>query len=126
MWFWWFILVCDLIIPAVMIVFGWIMWKHTPRDINGFVGYRTARSMRNADTWKFAHEYGGRLWWRLGWILLVPSAAIHVPFYGSSDNALGALCGILCIVQCAALIVTIALTERALKRSFTEWGSRRD
>ncbi|MDO4554333.1 MAG: SdpI family protein, partial [Lachnospiraceae bacterium] len=28
--------------------------------MNGLKGYRTSRSMKNMDTWKFAHEYSGR------------------------------------------------------------------
>ena len=125
-WFWWFMLVCDLIIPLTMIVIGRIMWKRPPRDINSFIGYRTARSMKNMDTWKFAHEYAGLLWWRLGWIVLIPSIAVHIPFYRSSDNAIGALGGVLCLIQCAIMIATIVLTERELKRNFTELGNRRN
>ena len=66
MWFWWFILICDCIIPAVMIIAGRMMWKHCPKKINGVVGYRTRMSMINMDTWEFAHEYAGKLWWKAG------------------------------------------------------------
>ena len=27
MWFWWFLFVCDLLIPIFMIVLGRMMWK---------------------------------------------------------------------------------------------------
>ena len=64
MWFWWFMLICDLIVPIVMIIGGRMMWKHCPKSINGIVGYRTNRSMKNMDTWKFAHKYCGKLWWK--------------------------------------------------------------
>lgn len=50
MGFWIFLLVCSLLIPAVMIVAGFLMWKHPPKKINGFYGYRTTRSMKNQDT----------------------------------------------------------------------------
>lgn len=40
MWFWWFMLVCDLLIPVLMIMFGKVMWKHPPGKINGMIGYR--------------------------------------------------------------------------------------
>ena len=56
MWFWWFMLICDMIIPIVMVIVGRIMWKHCPKHINGISGYRTTRSMKNMDTWKFAHD----------------------------------------------------------------------
>lgn len=120
MWFWWFMLICDLLIPILMIILGRMMWKHAPQHINGIVGYRTKRSMQNMDTWKYAHDYCGRLWWKIGWIILLPSAVIHVPIYNSSENTIGSAGAIICTVQCVALIVPIFFTERALKRKFTD------
>ncbi len=38
MWFWWFIFVCDLLIPILMIIAGNMMWKHAPEKINGKIG----------------------------------------------------------------------------------------
>ena len=55
--FWWFILMCDLLLPITLLIAGKMMWKHCPKQINGVLGYRTARSMKNMDTWRFAHEY---------------------------------------------------------------------
>lgn len=46
MWFWWFMFICDLMIPIVMIIAGRMMWKHCPKSINGIVGYRTTLSMK--------------------------------------------------------------------------------
>ena len=80
MGFWWFMFFCDLQVPAVMIFGGRMMWKHPPGKINGIIGYRTSRSMKNKETWKFAQEYCGRLWWKIGWLMLAPSAILHIPF----------------------------------------------
>ncbi len=125
MWFWWFIFVCDLLIPILMIIAGNMMWKHAPEKINGIIGYRTARSMKNTDTWKFAQDYCGRLWWKMGWIMFIPSVVIHFPFYQSSENVIGIVAAIVCTIQCLILVFTIFPTERALKRTFTEEGIRR-
>lgn len=125
MWFWWFMFVCDLLIPVLMIVCGRMMWKHAPGNINGIIGYRTARSMKNIDTWKFAHDDCGRLWWKIGWGMLVLSAVIQFPFYSSSVNWIGTVGGVLCVIQCIILIVSIFPTERALKATFTDEGRRR-
>lgn len=118
MWFWYFMLVCDLMIPALMIITGNMMWKHPPGKINNVIGYRTTRSMKNAETWKFAQNHCGRLWWKIGWIMLIPSFIIHFPFYHSSQNVIGVAGAILCTVQCMILILSIFPTERALKRRF--------
>ena len=125
MWFWWFILICDCIIPVLMIIAGRMMWKHCPKKINGIVGYRTKMSMKNMDTWKFAHEYCGKLWWKIGWFAIIPSALIHVPLYHSDENTIGIVGGILVTIQCIILIVSIYLTEKALKKHFYDDGTRR-
>lgn len=125
MWFWWFMLICDLLIPAAMIIIGRMMWKHCPKSINGLIGYRTARSMKNMDTWKFAHDFSGRLWWKLGLIMLVPSVLVHIPFYRSNEETIGIFGCIIEAVQCIVLIVSIFATESALKKTFNSDGTRR-
>lgn len=124
-WFWWFMLACDLLVPASMVICGRMMWKRPPKNINAIIGYRTARSMRNMETWKFAHAYCGRLWWKTGWIMLIPSAGILFPFYHSSENVIGTVGGILCLIQCGVLMASIFPTEKALKTNFTDNGARK-
>ncbi len=38
------------------------------------------------DTWLFAHYHSGKLWWRIGWGILVLLIIIHLPFYRASDD----------------------------------------
>lgn len=123
--FWWFIFFCDLFTPALMIVAGRWMWKHPPKEINAFLGYRTPRSMLNMDTWNFAHHHCGKRWWIIGWILLLPTVAIHIPFYGKGEDTIGWMCIGVLAVQLTVLIASIFPTERALKKTFREDGTRR-
>lgn len=51
-----------LVLSATMIGFGRLFQKNPPQEINSLYGYRTARSMKNRETWDFAHHYIGRLW----------------------------------------------------------------
>lgn len=120
MWFWWFLFLRNLLAPCLLIICGWMMWKHCPKEINGVVGYRTKQSMRNRDTWQFANEYCGRLWWKLGWILLLPSALVLVPFYQSGDAMIGIVSGILATVQCIVLIGSVFPVENALRKRFPD------
>ena len=124
MWFWWVMLFCDLLIPVTMLIGGRVMWKHCPNSINGLFGYRTHRSMKNMDTWKFAHDYCGRLWWKLGLWMFVPSVLIHIPFYHSTEDQIATVAMILVIVQCIVLIASIIPTEHALKKTFDRNGNR--
>ena len=125
MWFWWFMFVCNILIPVILIFAGRMMWKHCPQKINGVYGYRTSRSMKNMDTWKFAHDYCGKLWWKLGWISLVVSTVVQIPFFNSSEDVIGKVGGIICTVQLIVLIASIFPTEAALKKTFKDDGTRR-
>lgn len=125
MWFWWFMLISDLMIPGIMMIAGRMMWKHCPRKINGIYGYRTKRSMMNQDTWKFAHEYCGKLWWKTGFLMLVPTILIFFPLIHSSEETIGMIGLIPCVLQCVVMILSILLTELALKKRFTEEGKRK-
>ena len=125
MWFWYYILGTVLLIPLIVIICGIMMQKRCPKNINHIFGYRTSRSMKNMDTWKFAHEYCGRLWWRLGIILIVPSVLVLIPFYASSDDVIGVVGTVIALVQCALLFIPILQTESALKRTFNNDGARK-
>ena len=125
MWFWWFMFVCNLLIPVILIIAGRMMWKHCPKKINTVYGYRTKRSMKNMDTWRFAHNYCGKLWWKIGWFSLFPSVVVQTPFFESSEDVIGIVGGIICTVQVVILMATVFQTEAALKKTFNDDGTRR-
>lgn len=77
----------------------------------------------NIETWKFANEYIGKLWWKIGLILLVPTIIVHVPFYRSDEDTIGIVCGVVLTIQVIIMIGTIFPTEKALKDTFNEDGS---
>ncbi|MBO4911595.1 MAG: SdpI family protein [Butyrivibrio sp.] len=119
MWFWWFMMATNCFIPALMIVLGWLLWKHYPKEINGMLGYRTKRSMKNAETWKFGNEYCGRLWNRLGLLLIIPSIIVLIPLFTSSEETLANVCVPLIVFQLVLLVGSIIPTEIALKKKFS-------
>lgn len=125
MWFWWFMFAVNLLIPVTMLVFGRWMWKHTPTTINSIYGYRSKRSMQNMDTWKFAHQYCGKLWWKLGWVLLAASILVQLPFVKSTIQSISVLALLLVTIQMVLLVLTTIPTENALKRAFDSSGTPR-
>ena len=122
MGFWIFMLACDLLIPVTMIGFGAYFQKGGPNEINGAFGYRTKRSMKNKETWEFAHRCCGRLWKTAGWVMLALSAIAMALLLGRDIGTVGIWGGILCAVQCVALILSIFPVEAALKKKFDEFG----
>ena len=115
-----------IIIPALMIIFGKYYIKKAPKNINHFVGYRTTRSMKNKETWKFAHNYMGKLWYKYGIVLFVISAALMLLTMGQDEDAVGGLAAIITTVQVFVMIVPCVLTEKALKENFDEDGNRKN
>ena len=115
----------NLLIPVLMIIFGRIMYKHAPKSINGVYGYRTSMSMKNEDTWKFAHDYCGRLWYKIGFIMLIPSVLVQLPFMKSSADTVGNVTLVLEFIQICVMIGSIVPTERALRKTFDKYGNRK-
>lgn len=125
MGFWIFMLVMDLLIPFSMIGFGRFFLKHPPKEVNGVYGYRTSMSMKNKDTWAFAHRYFGRLWYAGGWILLPVSVLPMLFVIGKAEDAIGTIGGVICIVQMVPMLGAIVPTEIALKKHFDRNGNRK-
>ena len=125
MGFWISMFVCNLLVPLLMVVFGRIMYKHAPKSINGIYGYRTSMSMKNEDTWKFAHDYCGKLWYKIGLIMLIPSVLVQLPFVKSSTDTIGIMTVVLETVQICVMIASIFPTEKALRKTFDKYGNRK-
>lgn len=125
MGFWIFMVCVDLLTPLTMIGFGLYFLKAAPKEINGVFGYRTAMSMKNEDTWIFAHTYCGKIWYIGGIVLLPVSLVIMLMVIGKTDAVIGTVGAVLCLVQLIPLAGVIIPTEKALKRNFDEYGHRK-
>lgn len=118
MGFWIFIFIMELMIPCSMILFGKRFVKKPPKEINAVFGYRTAASMKNQNTWNFAHNYCGKLWIRIG-LALLPITIIPMLFViKRSYHTIGIIGIILSVIQVSALILPMIATEKALKKHF--------
>ena len=125
MGFWIFMFAMGLLFPVVMILFGTMFMKSAPKKINYIFGYRTDMSVKNRVTWEFAHKYFGKLWFRLG-LLLIPITVIPMLcVIGNSENVVAAVALIVSFVNTVTLIVPIFFTEKALNRTFDKDGKRK-
>lgn len=125
MGFWIFMLIMSLLLPITMIGFGKHFMKQAPKDINYFFGYRTGMSMKNKDTWEFAHHYCGKIWRKAGWITLIISIIALIFLLGKEIEAIGKFGGALVLLQCIPLLAVIPVTERALRKKFDKYGNRK-
>ncbi len=125
MGFWWFMLVMDLLVPITMIGFGRYFSRRAPKKMNLAFGYRTSRSMKNQETWEFAHKHIGKMWSRIG-VMLIPVTLIPMCLViGQTDSVVGTVGGVVNGIQVVALCASIIPTENALKKQFDENGNRR-
>ena len=117
--------ICNLLVPIILIGFGYFMYKYPPKKINGIIGYRTKMSRKSMETWIFAQKYCGRLWLKIGFLMIIPTILVQIPFIHSSVDAIGTATFIIEMVQVAIVLLTIVPVELALRRVFDENGIRK-
>lgn len=82
-------------------------------------------SVKNRDTWEFAHKYCGKIWYVSG-IVLLPLSIVSMFFVlGKNEDTTGTFGLIICIIQLIPLVGAVFPAERALKKTFDKNGDRR-
>lgn len=123
--FWIFMLVMVLLIPLSMLLLGRYFIKTSPAKINYIFGYRTSMSMKNQDTWQFAHHHFGKTWYICGLALTPLSVLGMLLVLGKGSSAVGTAGTVLCTLQLLPLLLSIIPTEHALRKTFDKDGNRR-
>ncbi len=100
--------VCGITFLAI----GLVMYYNPPKDINGFIGYRTGASMKSQERWDFAQRYCA--------VLTIKSAAAMLAvsllcYFIPVDPPIKQFAGIILLIVCAAWLITG--TEIAIKQS---------
>jgi uncharacterized membrane protein len=120
-----FNLAWELFIPIIMLTFGIVFRKKGPKKINGIFGYRTEMSMKNRETWDFAHVYCARIWTMIGLLLFFPSALAGLATARLEGGVKGVILIIIVTMQILILILSVFVVERVLKLNFDQDGNRR-
>ena len=107
MGFWIFMFCCTLLIPIIMII---------------AVGYRTRRSMKNQQTWDYAHRECGLLWRRWGSTMLVLTVIAMLLFMGEDTDHIGVVGSVITVLQMIPLFLSIVIVEKKLREKFDENG----
>ncbi len=114
-----------LITPLIMVGFGILFMYKPPKSINPLYGYTTRRSMRNQDTWNFAHRYCGRLLFICG-LVIIPFSLVPILLVVGESKQVISITGLIVLgIQVIVLLATFIPTERALKKHFDEFGRPR-
>lgn len=126
MTFWFCVLVSIFLIPVIMMVFGRAFSKKAPQKINRIFGFRTSMSMKNKDTWEFAHLLLGKIWLKCGVASLIVSVVPMLFVIGRSQETIENLGLVIMYLQLALLIVTVIIVEKALRNTFDKDGNRKN
>lgn len=115
-----FLFIMTMLVPLTLLLFG-LHWKtHVPKDINSFYGYRTTMSMKNKDTWEFAHKYTAKVW---VWCGILSGILSTIPLFIYKDSKNFEQVDIIIITfQTILICLTIIPTEVALKKKFDKNG----
>ena len=120
-----FMLIVVLLIPLTMLLFGWLFFRRTPKEINYVFGYRTRGCMRNEETWKFANQYLGKVWYLCG-LLSAPLSVIAMAIvFEKGTETMSTVGFIITMIQTIPLVGAMISTEIALKKNFDENGRRK-
>lgn len=122
---WFMMLGFNLLIPAVMLIAGKLFLKNLPKNINWIIGYRTGMSMKNEDTWAFAHQTAGAFWWKWGWVTLAITAVSMLLLLRRSVEIVSVAGCIVMFLQLIPVIAVIPHTEKALRNTFDKDGKRK-
>ncbi len=125
MGFWIFMELMLLLTPFVMIFFGKKFENNPPNKINWAYGYRTRMSMKNKDTWIFAHKKIGSIWFKVGILVALCSSAYMLLFIDKDIQTIGKIGGFIMSIQLIFLIIPVVVVEIALKKTFDKDGNRR-
>ena len=118
-------LILVLLMPLFMIGFGWMFMTNAPKGINTSFGYRTKRSMKNQDTWDFAHKHFGKTWFVCGLVLIPVSLVPMFLVMGREADVVRTTGFIILGIQLVLMLGAILPTEIALKNNFDEFGRPR-
>ena len=107
------IFLIPFITGPVFIVAGIVMLKFPPKEINGFYGYRTKRSMKSQQSWEFAQRFSSIRMMYSGMILIISSG---IGLFVQTSEGLSIVMGLFLVIIAAA--IPIAITEMELKSRF--------
>ena len=122
----WFLLgAMSLFVPLIMLIFGIVFLKKSPNKINPVYGYRSRRSMKSIEAWKFAHYLCAKIWLYAGIVMLLLTILAMLLVLKKSEETIGTVAQIVIYVQLAVLLLSIIPVEASLKRNFDENGNKK-
>ena len=103
--------ILPLLCGAIFIIASLVMLKFPPKNINHLYGYRTPKSMKNIENWRFAQKYSSYRMLASGVFLMLISFVF--PYLKLTETQAVSTAIILLV---ASVIYMLFKTEKALKQ----------
>ena len=116
------LMITIFLLPLVMVICGMSYTKRGPKRITRLQGYRSKMSMKNRETWDFAHKNLGDLWFKLGAPLLAVTSVVSLLVFRETTKQITTWCCVIFVIQLVIMVLPVAYTEKALKENFDENG----
>ncbi len=124
MGFWIFCFFMVSLIPMTMVLLGKRYSSKPPKKINLISGYRTTMSMKNQETWVFANKLMGKIWFKVGLVLLPISDLPMLFVIGKDKDTIATVLTVFTLVQVACMLISIIPIEKELRKNFDKEGNR--
>ncbi len=82
--------------------------------------------MKNKNTWEYANKLCGKIWMRLGAVMIPVTFIVMLFFKNADEDVLSKLLTAMEIIQLALLLGTIPVVEKALRNTFDKNGLRKN
>lgn len=119
------LMITIFLLPLVMVICGMSYTKRGPKKITRLQGYRSKMSMKNRETWDFAHKNLGDMWFKLGAPLLAVTSVVSLLVFRETTKQITTWCCVIFVIQLVIMVLPVAYTEKALKENFDENGKWR-
>lgn len=103
------------IIPVMMLLIGYLMFKYPPKKINFLIGYRTRASMKNERVWKEANQYFGILLIKYGCGMLAAVLLFSVLVWLKTIAFTEFVLIIIVLVQVIVIVITALQVDKKIR-----------
>lgn len=105
-------LISLFIIPIVEIIIGKMKAK---KEINKFIGYRSAKTMSSQEMWEIGQQLMKKYMSKAGIISLVIGIIGAIPCFFVNEVAVGIIVTVVVLIQTAILLILVVKMDKEMK-----------
>lgn len=114
-----------LAVPVAAVILGFLCWRCPPKGPTWAYGYRSRRARASTESWLFAQNLAGQIWYFLGLIMLVGSFVVLKKLDMEQIERSFSKAAVLVVVQLVLVCLCQLPTEFLLLRRFNRFGQDR-